>query len=108
MTSQIFVGVSGFSYPGWKGRFYPKDLASEEFLGYYSQHLNSVEINSSFYAMPSTSSVKSWVGKTGEGFCFAFKATRKITHIAKLSEEAVKASLDMSSILQGLGGKRGP
>jgi len=108
MTSEIFVGVSGFSYPSWKGRFYPKDLASDNFLEYYSQHLNSVEINSSFYAMPNPASVESWNGKTSQGFCFAFKATRKITHIAKLTDEAVKASLDMSQILQKLGAKRGP
>src|SRR5439155_21899395 len=53
MVRTLYVGVSGFSYPGWKGNFYPKDLKSEDFFGYYSQKLNSVEINSSFYAPPS-------------------------------------------------------
>src|SRR5437016_14524750 len=50
---EFFVGVSGFSYTSWKGKFYPKDLKSEDFLSFYAEKLNSVEINSSFYAPPS-------------------------------------------------------
>jgi uncharacterized protein YecE (DUF72 family) len=106
--SRLFVGVSGFSYASWKGRFYPKELRSDDFLIYFSQRLNSVEINSSFYASPSQNVILSWAGKTGDGFRFAFKATRKITHILKLSQESTQTALDMSKTLSVLGEKRGP
>src|SRR5438552_11610642 len=86
------VGVSGFSYVGWKGNFYPENLKSEEFISYYSQRLNSVEINSSFYAPPSLAVVKSWAGKTGDNFKFSFKAPRQITHILKLGKGSVEAT----------------
>ncbi len=108
MSGTVFVGVSGFSYPSWRGRFYPKEIGADYFLQYYSQHLNSVEINSSFYAVPSPAMVKSWNGKTGDAFKFAFKATRKITHLSKLGEGAANSALDMSKNLGTLGDKRGP
>ena len=109
MTSKnIFVGISGFSYAGWKGKFYPKEMKNEDFLAYYSQHLNSVEINSSFYAPPSTAMVKSWSSKTGEGFRFAFKAPKQITHILKLGKGSSEAAEKLSKTLDLLGPKRGP
>ena len=108
MKKSVFVGISGFSYAGWKGKFYPKDMKNEEFLGYYSQHLNSVEINSSFYAPPSAAMVKSWSAKTGDGFRFAFKAPRQITHILKLGKGSSEAADKLSKTLDLLGPKRGP
>ena len=108
MSSRVFVGVSGFSYPTWRGRFYPKEIGPDDFLKYYSQNLNSVEINSSFYALPSLATVRSWHGKTGDAFKFAFKAPRKITHLSKLGEGAAETALDMSKNLEALGDKRGP
>ena len=72
MSKNVYVGLSGFSYPGWKGKFYPKEMESEEFLTYYSQHLNSVEINSSFYASPNAAIVKNWSAKTNGKFRFSF------------------------------------
>ena len=105
---KVFVGVSGFSYPSWIGRFYPEGLKSEEFLGYYSKHLGSVEINSSFYAAPGTAMIKGWSAKTGTDFRFAFKAPRLITHILKLGKGANEASEKLSATLSGLGQRRGP
>jgi len=105
---KVFVGVSGFSYPSWIGRFYPKGLKSEEFLGYYSKHLGSVEINSSFYAAPGTAMIKGWSAKTGTDFRFAFKAPRLITHILKLGKGAIEASEKLTATLSGLGQRRGP
>ncbi len=105
---RVFVGVSGFSYPGWKGKFYPENSKSEEFLALYSKRLNSVEVNSSFYAPPSTMMVKSWSSKTSEDFRFAFKAPRQITHILKLGEGSPEASERMSKTLDLLGPRRGP
>ncbi len=106
--ASVIVGVSGFSYPGWKGNFYPKDLKNEDFLGYYSQRFNSVEINSSFYAPPGPAMVKSWSAKTGDNFSFAFKAPRQITHISKLGKGAAEATERLSDTLSLLGAKRGP
>jgi len=108
LKKPLFVGLSGFSYAGWKGKFYPKDLKDEEFLGYYAKLLNSVEINSSFYAPPSGPMVKSWASKTGEGFRFAFKAPRQITHISKIGKGADQSAARLSETLDLLGPKRGP
>jgi uncharacterized protein YecE (DUF72 family) len=108
LTKNTFVGVSGFSYPSWKGKFYPEDTKSDEFLAYYSQHLGSVEINSSFYAQPSAAIVKSWSGKTNEKFRFSFKAPRLITHILKLGKGSSEAAEKLSKVLDSLGPRRGP
>ena len=108
MSKNVYVGLSGFSYPGWKGKFYPKEMESEEFLTYYSQHLNSVEINSSFYASPNAAIVKNWSAKTNGKFRFSFKAPRQITHILKLGNGSSEAAERLSKTLDLLGPKRGP
>ena len=108
VTRNVYVGVSGFSYPSWKGRFYPNDMKSEEFLAHYSQRLDSVEINSSFYAPPSAVMVKNWSEKTNEKFRFAFKAPKQITHILKLGESSPDEADNLSKTLDLLGPKRGP
>ena len=104
----MFVGVSGFSYSSWVGRFYPEGLKNDEFLGYYSKHLGSVEINSSFYAAPNAAMVRSWAAKTAEEFRFAFKAPRLITHILKLTKGASEASAKLSATIGNLGPRLGP
>ena len=104
----MFAGVSGFSYSSWVGTFYPEGLKSEEFLAYYSKHLGSVEINSSFYAPPSSAMVKGWSVKVGPEFRFAFKAPRLITHTLKLGQGASEASVKLASTLSGLGPRLGP
>jgi uncharacterized protein YecE (DUF72 family) len=108
LANKTFVGVSGFSYPKWKGKFYPEDVKSEEFLAYYSKHLGSVEINSSFYAQPGTAMVKSWSEKTSKEFRFSFKAPRLITHILKLGKGSSEAAEKLSKVLDSLGPRRGP
>jgi uncharacterized protein YecE (DUF72 family) len=108
MKMNIFAGVSGFSYASWKGKFYPKDLKSEDFLSFYAGKLNSVEINSSFYAPPSAAMVKSWAGRTGEDFRFAIKSPRLITHTLKLGKGASEAADKLAKTLDLLGGKLGP
>src|SRR3989441_7164725 len=108
MKRKAMVGVSGFSYPGWRGNFYPDNLKSEEFLSYYSRRLNSVEINSSFYAPPSSSMVKSWASRTGDNFRFSFKAPRQITHILKLGKGSVEATERLGITLRSLGEKMVP
>ncbi len=106
--TQLFVGVSGFSYPSWKGKFYPEDLKNENLLEFYAQKLNSVEINSSFYVSPTSTMVKSWSSKTSNDFRFSFKAPRQITHISKLGKGSLEASERLRTTLTLLGSKLGP
>src|SRR5713226_10504080 len=108
LTKNVYVGVSGFSYPSWKGKFYPEEMKSEEFLSHYSRHLDSVEINSSFYASPNTATVKNWSARTNEGFRFSFKASKQITHILKLGKGSPEAADRLSKVLDLLGPRRGP
>lgn len=105
--TKVFVGVSGFSYAGWKGGFYPKETKAEEFLAYYSAHLGSVEVNSSFYATPGQATVKGWSAKTGETFRFSFKASKQITHILKLGKGAAEEAERLYRVLGLLGPRRG-
>ena len=105
---KTYVGVSGFSYPSWRGTFYPEGMKNEEFLGNYSQRLNSVEINSSFYASPGAAMVENWSSKTDEEFRFAFKAPRQITHILKLGKGSQEAAERLSKTIDLLGPRRGP
>ncbi len=105
----VYVGTSGFSYPGWKGNFYPIELKSQDFFPYYAKQLNSVEVNSSFYAPPSQIMVKSWASKSPETFRLAFKAPKQITHIQKLAgKPAVDASARLDQTLSLLGPRKGP
>ncbi len=108
MSPSVSVGVSGFSYPSWRGRFYPDGLRSEEFLSYYSKRLDTVEINSSFYAPPRASSVEGWREGTGEGFSFSFKAPKEVTHIKKIGASSLPLVERFSKTLDLLGPKRGP
>ena len=105
---EAYVGVSGFSYPSWRGTFYPKGAKSEELLVRYSERLQTVEINSSFYASPSSAMVKSWTGKTSAEFRFSFKAPRLITHILKLGKGASDAAGRLSKTIDLLDERRGP
>jgi uncharacterized protein YecE (DUF72 family) len=107
VVEKVLVGVSGFSYASWKGRFYPKEMKSDEFLTYYARRLDSVEINSSFYATPTEATVKNWSAKTGEKFRFSFKASRRITHILKLGKGASDEADKLSKVLDLLGSRRG-
>lgn len=106
--TEVYVGVSGFSYMSWRGKFYPKETKSEEFLTYYSKRLGSVEINSSFYAPPREETVKGWAERTEENFRFAFKAPQLITHILKLGKGSAEAALRFSGTVDLLGPRRGP
>ena len=107
-TDVFYVGVSGFSYPRWRGKFYPKEAKSEELLAHYARRLKSVEINSSFYAAPKPAAVKGWADKTGEEFRFSFKAPQQITHILKLGGGSAEAANRLSETLDLMGPRRGP
>ena len=79
--SKIYIGTSGYSYPSWKGNFYPADLKPAQWLTYYSSQFNTVELNGSFYKVPLVKSLKKMFESTPDDFCFSVKANQKITHI---------------------------
>jgi uncharacterized protein YecE (DUF72 family) len=80
----IFVGTSGYNYPEWKGSFYPADLAAAKMLPYYAARFPTVEINYTFYRMPTEKILSGWAPQTPPEFRFTLKAPRRITHDAKL------------------------
>jgi uncharacterized protein YecE (DUF72 family) len=82
----IRVGTSGWNYAHWKGRFYPSDLAVEEWLSYYAERLPAVEINNTFYHLPSSDAIHAWKTAVPEPFRFSVKASRYITHMKKLKD----------------------
>ena len=81
---EVFAGSSGFAYKPWKGPFYPKDLPDGEMLGYYADHLPTVEINNTFYRLPKASVVAGWGEQVPASFRFTLKASRRITHFSRL------------------------
>lgn len=85
-AGRIHVGTSGWSYAHWKGPFYPEHARDESLLGLYAQHFGSVEINASFYRLPAPEVFAAWREAVPEGFVFAVKASRYITHLKKLRE----------------------
>jgi uncharacterized protein YecE (DUF72 family) len=103
----FFSGTSGFSYPEWKGSLYPKDLPADRMLQYYSGVYRTVEINNTFYRFPATALVEDWRQATPDGFRFAVKAHRLITHIKRLKDvgDAVRTQLERVAVLQD---RRGP
>ncbi|MFB3903291.1 MAG: DUF72 domain-containing protein [Acidobacteriota bacterium] len=83
---RIYVGTSGYSYPEWKGIFYPSDLPSKNYLRFYADRFPTAEINNTFYRFPSESAAAAWNEQVPNGFRFAVKLTQKITHQKKLVE----------------------
>jgi uncharacterized protein YecE (DUF72 family) len=82
----IHIGTSGWHYPHWVGQFYPRTLSSDHFLPYYAQHLTTVEINNTFYRLPTPQILVGWLTKTPKDFLFTCKASRFITHMKKLKD----------------------
>lgn len=97
----VRTGTSGFSYAEWKGSFYPEKISPSHMLAYYAEHLDAVEINSSFYRMPRRSVLESWGEQVPTAFRFCFKAHRRITHSSRLAPpwDAVDYLLDTLSVL---------
>ena len=80
------IGTSGYNYPEWRGSFYPERFASAKMLPYYAERFTTVEINYTFYRMPTPALLAGWAAATPDGFRFTLKAPKRITHIAKLRE----------------------
>lgn len=108
-VSRLLAGASGYSFKEWKGNFYPEKIKPEDMLSFYAERLPTVEINNTFYQMPKIAVLETWAGSTPEGFRFAIKASRRITHMARLKAESAADSVDfLYRNLATLGAKRGP
>jgi uncharacterized protein YecE (DUF72 family) len=103
----VRIGTSGYNYPAWKGTFYPADLPAAKMLPYYAARFPTVEINATFYRMPTPKTVAGWAAATPEGFVLALKAPQRITHFARLRnvDDPLRVFCDVA---RTLGPKLGP
>lgn len=90
---KLLAGASGYSYAEWKGNFYPAEIKADQMLAWYAERLPTVEINNSFYRMPKTSVLEAWAAATPAAFRFSIKASRRITHDARLKVEGAAEPL---------------
>jgi uncharacterized protein YecE (DUF72 family) len=104
----ILAGASGYAFKEWKGSFYPEDLKPEDMLAFYAERLPTVEINNTFYRMPKREVLANWAAATPAQFRFAIKASRRITHLARLKAAAAEPLAYLYRNLDALGDKRGP
>jgi uncharacterized protein YecE (DUF72 family) len=84
MNHDVRIGTSGYNYPEWRGTFYPEKFSTNRMLGFYAERFATVEINYTFYRMPTETLLQGWAAGTPDGFTFTLKAPRRITHDAKL------------------------
>ncbi|MDP9395514.1 MAG: DUF72 domain-containing protein [Actinomycetota bacterium] len=106
--ARTYVGISGWTYKGWRGVFYPPKLPHRRELEYAAQRMNSVELNGSFYSLQRPSSYRSWFAQTPEDFVFSVKGPRFITHMKKLRDIDAPLSNFLASGVLALGHKLGP
>lgn len=107
-AGRCYIGTSGWSYSHWaKGRFYPKGLRPGDWLRFYADHFDTVEINASFYRLPRPEFVTRWRTLTGSRFRFAVKLWRRVTHEKRLVDCGPALDAFFAAVA-GLGPKRGP
>lgn len=103
---KTYIGCSGYQYEDWKGKFYPESLSKEEWLPYYAEHFNSVEINGTFYRIPEDDTFKKWYNQVPGNFKFTLKGSQYVTHMKKLNDP--KEPLQkFYNAAESLGGKIG-
>jgi uncharacterized protein YecE (DUF72 family) len=107
-VASIRIGISGWTYPGWRGDFYPPGLAHRRELEYAANRFGSIEINGSFYALQRASSYLAWRDQTPDDLVFSVKAGRFITHLKKLADVEIPLANFFASGVLALGPKLGP
>lgn len=107
MAHEAFIGTSGWNYDHWREVFYPRELPTSEWLEFYSRHFRTVEVNFSFYRQPERETFEKWARRTPDGFTFAVKASRYLTHRKKLNEPEEPLGRVIGHA-RGLGSKLGP
>lgn len=99
----LYIGTSGYSYPYWKGRFYPDKWPASKWLEYYASQFNTLELNNTFYRFPSVVSLKRSAARTPADFSFSVKAHRIITHTRRLENATDTIREFMNIVQEGLG-----
>jgi uncharacterized protein YecE (DUF72 family) len=85
-VKRVWIGCSGWNYRDWRGAFYPEGLPARRWLEHYAQNFDTVEVNNTFYRLPSRSAVEGWAAQTPDGFLLAVKASRYLTHMKRLTD----------------------
>lgn len=104
---KVYIGTSGWSYPSWRGPFFPKEIKVKDHLRYYATQFPTTELNAPFYRTPTIKAVEGWRDQTPPGFIFAWKASKFITHWKRLTNSENSVAL-LVSRLKILGSKAGP
>jgi uncharacterized protein YecE (DUF72 family) len=104
----IRVGVGGWTFPPWRGVFYPKGLPHARELAFASQHLTSIEINGTFYRTQAPATFRKWANETPDGFVFSVKGPRFVTHRSALKEAGDSVARFFDSGVLEMGGRLGP
>jgi len=107
MKPSVYIGTSGWNYPHWREVFYPTDCPKTLWLEYYAEQFPTVEVNATFYRLPRESTFDKWKDRTPEGFLWAVKANRYITHIKRLNDPEETLERFFPAV-DRLGEKRGP
>jgi uncharacterized protein YecE (DUF72 family) len=100
--TQYYIGTSGWHYDDWRGRFYPEKMPKTQWLEFFAQHFSTLELNNTFYRLPTKEAFIKWYESTPEGFVFAVKVSRYITHIKRLKDcgEAVNKFSERAVLLK--------
>ena len=107
MSAKVRIGTSGYSYAEWKGNFYPEKMAAKGMLRYYAERFSTVEINNTFYRMPTEKLLSGWAEQVPESFTFVIKAPKRITHDKRL-KECRELLTFLFSVTTTLGSRLGP
>jgi uncharacterized protein YecE (DUF72 family) len=102
MMQNLHLGTIGWSYNFWKGKFYPNKTASKDFLSYYASQFDTVEVDSTFYRIPTQQAITNWKQQTPDGFLFSLKFPQIITHIKMLKDTQYETNvfLDRVNLLE--------
>jgi uncharacterized protein YecE (DUF72 family) len=101
-----YIGTSGYNYPEWRGTFYPQKFPTTKMLAFYSERFNTVEVNYTFYRIPTEKILAGWAAGTPDNFVFTLKAPKRITHDAKL-QRCEELTQSFCKIAGTLGSKLG-
>ncbi|HEY0438849.1 MAG TPA: DUF72 domain-containing protein [Xanthobacteraceae bacterium] len=106
--TELRIGTSGWSYPSWRGPFFPPDVKVKDHLAFYATRFNATELNAPFYRTPTVEAVRGWAERTPDDFRFAWKASKFITHWKRLTERCDNSIELMEGRIELLGKKCGP
>jgi uncharacterized protein YecE (DUF72 family) len=107
MSARAWIGTSGYSFDEWKGYFYPEKLPAKDMLHFYAERLDTVEINNTFYRMPTEPLLQGWLDQVPEAFRFAIKSPQRITHMRRLNDCADSVTR-LVEVITLLGPRLGP